>query len=168
MSWYVVYSKPRMEACALENIQNQGFEAFFPQVRIKRRRNTGTAAVLESMFPRYLFVNLEVGVSDFSKFRSTRGCIDLVRFGGLPKQVPNGFVESLSGRMGADCVLDLTALPSSKFAVGQKARVAEGAFEGLLVEIAELRADDRALVLLEVMGGARKVVVPIDQLDSAT
>jgi transcriptional antiterminator RfaH len=167
MSWYVVYCKPRLEACALENIQNQGFEAFLPQVRIKRRRNTGTAVVLESMFPRYLFVNLEMGVNDFSKFRSTRGCIDLVRFGGLPKKVPDGFVETLSGRTDADGILDLTLLAASKFAVGQKARVAEGAFEGLLVEIAELRADDRALVLMEVMGGARKVVVPMDQLDSA-
>ncbi|MDH4395541.1 MAG: transcriptional activator RfaH [Limnobacter sp.] len=167
MSWYVVYSKPRLEACALENIQNQGFEAFCPQVRIKRRRNTGTAVVLESMFPRYLFVNLEVGVNDFSKFRSTRGCIDLVRFGGLPKKVPDGFVEALSGQMDSDGILDLTVLAASKFAVGQKVRVAEGAFEGLLVEIAELRADDRALVLMEVMGGARKVVVPMDQLDSA-
>lgn len=168
MSWYVVYCKPRLEACALENIFNQGFETFLPQVRIKRRRNTGTTVVLESMFPRYLFVNLEVGVSDFSKFRSTRGCIDLVRFGGLPKKVPDGFVETLRSRTDADGVLDLSNLAASKLAVGQKARVAEGAFEGLLVEIAELRADDRALVLMEVMGGARKVVVPIDQLDSAT
>ncbi|WP_414674848.1 transcription termination/antitermination NusG family protein, partial [Limnobacter sp.] len=34
-NWYVVYTKPRLEAVAVDNLQRQGFGVFFPRARQK-------------------------------------------------------------------------------------------------------------------------------------
>lgn len=165
MAWYVVYCKPRLEASAFENLQNQGFAAFYPQVKQRKRKASGMTEVVESMFPRYLFVELEKGVHDFTKLRSTRGCVDLVRFGGQPTAVPSGFVDALRTQLGDAQVMDLTVAQQAKLKAGSKVRLLDGAFEGLVAEIAELKADDRALLLMEVMGGARKVEVNLNNIE---
>ncbi|MDP3335894.1 MAG: transcription termination/antitermination NusG family protein, partial [Rhodoferax sp.] len=30
MNWYLIHTKPRLEKCALENLQNQGYTCFLP------------------------------------------------------------------------------------------------------------------------------------------
>ena len=65
--WYVMYTKPRQEAVALANLLRQNYTVFYPQARVlKRRAGKSSNTVVESLFPRYMFVNLEVGVDDFS------------------------------------------------------------------------------------------------------
>lgn len=36
--WYVMYTKPRQEIVALENLQRQNYSVFFPQARVQKRR----------------------------------------------------------------------------------------------------------------------------------
>ena len=71
--WYLVKAKVREELRAVDNLENQGFEAYCPQYLEK-----GRSAVL---FPGYLFVRL--GSDDlerFHKIRSTRGVTAMVTF----------------------------------------------------------------------------------------
>lgn len=64
--WYVMYTKPRQESVALDNLQRQNYTVFYPQARVlKRKAGKGSTAVVEPLFPRYMFVRLEVGVDDF-------------------------------------------------------------------------------------------------------
>lgn len=100
--WYVMYTKPRQEIVALENLQRQNYSVFFPQARVqKRKAGQGTVQVVEPLFPRYMFIQLEVGVSDFSKLRSTKGCVDLVKFGGKPSVVPVELIDQLNSNIQA-------------------------------------------------------------------
>lgn len=165
MAWYVVYSKPKQENLAVLNLNNQNFETFNPGLRSKKRRSAGLCVVEEPLFPRYLFVNLEEGRHDFSKIRSTRGCVDFVRFSGQPKPVDDAFVDSLRQSLGQDNFLDLTPNYTKKFAVGQKVQVLEGAFSGFISEISALKSEDRVLVLLDVLGSRRKVELPVSCLE---
>ncbi len=165
MAWYVVYSKPRAEHIAAMHLNNQGFKTLNPSLRLKKRRSAGLYVVEEPLFPRYLFVNLEEGQDDFSKIRSTRGCVDLVRFGSLPKVVADELIQSIEQGFGADGVLDITASYTQRYSVGQKVQVVEGAFSGLMTEITALKPNDRVLVLLDLMGSCRQVELPVSCLE---
>lgn len=164
--WYVMYTKPRQEAVALENLQRQNYTVFYPQARVQKRKpGKGTVQVVEPLFPRYMFVSLEMGVSDFSKLRSTKGCVDLVKFGGKASTVPLELIELIQGQAGEDAVLDFSAFNSLE--VGGAVRVAEGPFEGLLGTIASQKSEQRVIVLLNVLGGERSVELKRNQLDKA-
>ncbi|MCE2746748.1 MAG: transcriptional activator RfaH [Burkholderiales bacterium] len=164
--WYVMYTKPRQEVVALENLQRQNYSVFFPQARVqKRKTGQGTVQVVEPLFPRYMFIHLEVGVSDFSKLRSTKGCVDLVKFGGKPAVVPRELIELIQGEVDSDSVLDLLKL--NQLQVGGEVRVAEGPFEGLIGKIAANKSDERVIVLLNVLGAERSVELARNKLEKA-
>ncbi|MBU0783583.1 MAG: transcriptional activator RfaH [Gammaproteobacteria bacterium] len=163
--WYVMYTKPRQEHMALENLQRQNYTVFYPQARVlKRKAGKGSTAVVEPLFPRYMFVNLEVGVSDFSKLRSTKGCMDLVKFGGKPSTVPAELIELIQSQIDGECVIDLAKLPELE--VGSGVRIAEGPFEGLMGTIASQKSDERVIVLLNILGAERSVELQRNQIDS--
>ena len=58
-AWYVVHTKPRQETRALENLQNQGFECFLPTMEVEKLRNQRVMRVVEPMFSRYMFIQLD-------------------------------------------------------------------------------------------------------------
>ena len=164
--WYVMYTKPRQEAVALENLQRQNYTVFFPQACVKKRKaGQGSVEVIEPLFPRYMFVNLAVGISDFSKLRSTRGCVDLVKFGGKASTVPLELIELIQSQVDDHDVLNLSIL--NDLEVGSQVRIAEGPFEGLMGKIAAQKSDQRVVVLLHILGAERGVELRRGQLDKA-
>jgi len=38
MNWYLVHTKPRQEQCALDNLQWQGYEVYFPVMSAEKLR----------------------------------------------------------------------------------------------------------------------------------
>lgn len=162
-NWYVVYTKPRQEAVAVDNLQRQGFDVLFARARQKKRRASGMQQVVEPLFPRYLFVQLEAGVHDFTKLRSTKGCIDLVRFGGKATPVPTDLISLIGNQLDDEGVMDLNASAPS-LQTGQEVRVEAGPFEGLVGRVAALKGADRVLLLLNVLGAERPVEIHTDNL----
>lgn len=164
--WYAMYTKPRQEAVALENLQRQNYKVLYPRARVqKRKAGQGVVAVLEPLFPRYMFVHLETGVDDFSKLRSTKGCVDLVKFGGKASTVPGDLIDLIHEQADGDYVIDLQN--QNELQVGGKVRVAEGPLEGFLGTIASAKSEHRVIVLLNILGAERNVELKKDQLDQA-
>ena len=52
--WYLAYTKPRQEAVAHANLEQQGFEAYLPLFKKFKKTEQGPVALFEPMFPRYL------------------------------------------------------------------------------------------------------------------
>ena len=94
-NWYVVQSKPRKESLAEENLQRQGFTTYYPHTAQPKRRRQRWQKVLEPLFPRYLFVQLNVGVDNFAPIRSTLGVVVLVHFGNQPAVMPVSAIEAI-------------------------------------------------------------------------
>jgi transcriptional antiterminator RfaH len=110
-----------------------------------------------------MFVRLEEGIDDFSRLRSTKGCVDLVKFGGKASYVPIEFIELIQGQANKDCIIDFAVL--DKVEVGGSVRVADGPFAGLFGKIASHKSNERVIVLLHVLGGERGVELSRDQVD---
>ena len=77
LSWFVVYTHPREEALAQENLARQGFETYWPRYRKRSSHARQVQEVAASLFPRYLFAAFDMSETGWRTIRSTRGVVDL-------------------------------------------------------------------------------------------
>lgn len=156
--WYAVNSLPRKEDVALENLDRQGFQVWLPRVSRSVRQHGHWATKIEPLFARYLFISIDVTTQDISPIRSTRGCVGLVRQGGLPIAIPPGVVEGLQAKVDPISGLHLLSEAGApKFKSGDRVRVLGGPFEGLEGVFQRPSAEARAMVLLQFLGSVASV-----------
>lgn len=93
--WFVVQSQPRKELFARANLERQEFRSFLPRIRKTVRHARRTRETLAPLFPRYLFVSLDLGLDQWRSVYGTFGVSRLVSDGFWPAPVPRGLVEDL-------------------------------------------------------------------------
>ncbi len=49
--WFLLDTKPRQEKLALQNLQNQAYEAYLPLVQVEQIRRDVRSFVEEALFP---------------------------------------------------------------------------------------------------------------------
>ena len=156
--WYAVATKARDEAIAKANLERQDYQVFLPVISLKKRRRGRWMPVTEPLFPGYLFVSLVLGADDPAPIRSTVGCVGLVRFGQTYPPVPSELMARLKAAVGKD-----TAAPAP-FQSGDAVRLMSGPFVGLEAIYDMAKGEDRAQVLLEVLGRVQRLTVELDTL----
>lgn len=157
--WFLVYARPKSEIKARLNLAAQGFRTFLPQVRKTVRHARQLRTTSAALFPRYLFVELDLTRDRWLSIRSTIGVSNLFTSSeGQPIPVPYGVVEALLDRSDGELVrLDVD------LKVGQRVRLLSGPFADLIGRIERLDSVGRVRVLLELMSSA----VPITVEDTA-
>ena len=156
-TWSVVFSKPRQEHVARENLARQAFLTYLPMLKQSKRLRGRWVDVIEPMFPRYLFVALDFGVQDLSPIRSTLGVIDLVRFGLEPATVPPGIVESLMAAEDPASACHLARV--EVFQKGDRVTIASGPFAGVEAIFEEATGKGRVALLLDLLGRSNRIQV---------
>ena len=157
-AWYVVATKPRQEVLAEQNLCRQGYSVMVPKVTLRKRKHGKWQQVVEPMFPGYLFVQLAFGRDDAAPIRSTIGSLGLVKFGQHHVPVPEAVIEPLIN-MGNE---PLNA--DAGFSEGDRVRLEQGPLAGLTAVFKMTKGEDRAQVLITLLGSAREVMVPLDDL----
>jgi transcriptional antiterminator RfaH len=156
-AWYLVYSKPRQEQVALQNLDQQGYETYLPMGKLRRRRGKTAKIVTEPLFPRYLFIYLCSQTDDWGPIRSTIGVSGLVRFGEQAARVPDGLVEFLKERE-KDGYPTHEAKPLE---AGDSVRIVEGVAQHYEGVVLARSARDRVNLLLTTSAGfTRTLQVP--------
>ena len=148
-AWYLVYTKPRQEGVAQENLVRQAYVAYLPRVRHMRKRQGRQVAVIEPLFPRYLFIQLDTQNDNWGPIRSTFGVASLVRFGSEPAKVPDELVAHLKAQEGQDGLHEWT---EPKMKVGDRVRVTEGPLKGYEGILLAKSGQTRVMLLLEMLG----------------
>jgi len=155
-AWYVVHTHANGERRALEHLERQGYEVWLPLYRKQRRHAGRREIVLRPLFPRYLFVSIDLEEAPWRAILSTRGVSALISDAGRPTPLAEGIVDALRVRTDEDGVFDLRPTPIK---AGSKVRIAAGPFADL-EGIFEAESDsERVLVLLTLMGRAVRVTV---------
>lgn len=157
--WYVVQTRPNAERKAKAHLERQGFEVYLPQYRKRRRHARRVEIVQAPLFPRYVFVAVDMSTQRWRSIQSTIGVSQLVCNGTEPAPVPPGIIQSLHARESADGLINVDLRP--KFAAGDKVRILEGAFgdcQGLFESTTD---GERVAILLDLLG--RKVRVMLDR-----
>jgi transcriptional antiterminator RfaH len=146
--WYVAYTRPRCEARAQVQIENQGFRTFLPRRQHTVRHARRLTNVLAPFFPRYLFVVLDLTRHRWRSVSSTIGVASLVMQGDHPHPVPRGVVEALVASSDALGLLQLR----QQLRVGGPVRLAAGPFAEHLAILDRLDDSGRVRVLLDILG----------------
>lgn len=160
-AWYAIHAKARQEHLALEHLRRQGYEPYLPLIRLHRRRRGAWQQVTEPLFPGYLFVRLDPQRDNTAPIRSTRGVIGLVRFGGALRPVPEGLVEHL---LGTPQDPDGAISQEHLFQAGDRVDIVSGPLAGLQAIFLAPTGQERARLLLNLLGRETRVVLSKDHL----
>lgn len=158
MSWYVVQTQPNAEHKAVFNLNQQGYRTYLPQYLRRRRHARRVDYVKSPLFPRYLFVAIDVASQGWRSIQSTIGVSRLICNGDMPTSIPNFIVEQLHHREDGSGYVLLEKRPN--FSPGDKVRVQDGVFESCLGLVEGVTDGERVAILLDLLG--RKVRVLID------
>lgn len=156
--WYVVQTQPHGEDRAIVNLERQGFATYLPRYAKRWRHARKTRIISAPLFPRYMFVSIDLATQRWLSIRSTFGVSRLVCQGDSPLPAPSGVVEGLRARENEDGLIQLGSPTGLK--AGDKVRVMGGAFEESLGLFETVRDEERVTILLDLLG--RKVRVTIE------
>ncbi len=156
--WYVVHTQPHGESKAERNLRQQGFATYLPRYLRQRRHARLTDAVARPLFPRYLFVTLDLTRDRWRSIHSTFGVTQLVGTGDEPRPVPDGVVDEIRAREGESGFVAL-GLPAGLRA-GSKVRLVDGIFADACGVLERIADDRRVAILLQLLGREVRVFVP--------
>lgn len=163
--WYVVQTQPHAERKAALHLARQGFCTYLPCYLKRRRHARRTEKVAAALFPRYLFVGIDLMSQRWRSILSTIGVVRLICNGDHPAAVPLGIVEALKVREDADGYVRLDDRPS--FRPGDGVRVEGGAFATNLAVVEGVSDHDRVTILLDLFGRKVRVNVGAEFLTAA-
>ncbi|MFV8819137.1 transcription/translation regulatory transformer protein RfaH [Haliea sp. E17] len=160
--WYAVQTKPRQEHVARENLQRQDYTTYLPMIRQRKQRRQRWTQVSEPLFPRYLFIHADAGQQSLAPVRSTLGVIALVRFGQLLRPVPDAVIHYL--RQAENAEAGERVDDSWPHRPGDPVQVLAGAFAGLTGIFQHPVGEERAILLLELLGRQTPIAIELDAL----
>ena len=153
--WYLVHTQPHSERKAALHLGVQGFKTHFPQIQKTIRHARRLMTVRAPLFPRYVFLILDLGRDRWLSVRSTVGVSSLFTCEERPVAVPQGVVEALVARTDEAGL----ALFDAGLAMGQTVRILSGPFADFVGTLQRLDAAGRVRVLLTMMGTAVPVTL---------
>jgi transcriptional antiterminator RfaH len=161
MHWYLIHTKIRLEKRALGNLERQGYECYLPLFPAEKLCRGKLLVADIPLFPRYLFIRLGTEDSDKSwgPIRSTKGVSALVRFGDQPAQADDALIAFLKSheRTRQDA-------PERLFKPGDPVHLTEGPFAGLEGVYQMPDGEQRAVVLIELLGKSTPLRIEVGGL----
>lgn len=156
--WYALRSKPRKEEVVWRQVRTQGFETFYPRLRVNPINPR--ARKVRPYFPGYLFVYADLDEVGVSLFQWMPHAVGLVSFGGEPANVPESLIHTLRKR-----VEEIAAAGGEVFDglhQGDVVKISDGPFRGYEA-IFDMRipGTERVRVLLELLSNQRRVPIEL-------
>ncbi len=162
--WYALRSKPRKEEIVWRQTRVEGFEVFYPRLRVQpvnpRSRKW------RPYFPGYMFVKADINQVGMSAFQWMPHSMGLVCFGDEPAIVPDNLVVAIQKR-----VDDIAAAGGEVFDGlnrGDKIVISDGPFAGYeAIFDARVPGSERVRVLLQLLNNKRQVPLELgaNQID---
>jgi transcriptional antiterminator RfaH len=152
-----VQTHPRAEHKAAAHLNRQGFEIYLPQCLKIWRHARRVETVAAPLFPRYLFIAVDIAAQRWRSIQSTIGVVRLVCNGDAPAPVPEAVLTGIKEREDECGFVRLERRPL--FAQGDSIRVLDGVFAAHLGLFEGMSDNERVTILLELLGRKVRVVL---------
>jgi transcriptional antiterminator RfaH len=162
--WYLVYTKPRQEYLAQENLVRQGYQTYLPRIHQTRSRNGRYIKNIEPLFPRYFFVNLDTETDNWAPIRSTIGVSKIISFDGIPAVVPDQLIRTLKEN---DDKTGIQRLNQKSPMQGDIITIIDGPLAGIEGIYQHQESTERVAVLIDLVGKNRLLNISIHDLQIA-
>lgn len=169
-AWHAFYTEPRCELQVRWAIQALGFDAYVPTFRVEIRhgrqghRGIKTRIDHRPAFTRYVFAKFDER-DDWGAINSVKGLLHPVSNNGAPCRIPDVLIDEIK-RLESIGWFDKVTEKSSRLQPGQRVRVTEGPLADRLGEFVGDQGKT-VEVLMEMLGGARAVKLPLEFLERA-
>ncbi|MBM3471174.1 MAG: hypothetical protein FJX73_10365 [Armatimonadetes bacterium] len=164
-AWYVAHLKPRQETRVLSHLRlrAEGIEHYSPRIETVRRRWGRRLAMVEPMFPNYMFLRMSLTPQLWDAVRWTPGVRRILGEGDRPTPVPDQVVEAIHERADPMGFVRVGAT----WTPGQRVRVLYGPLSDLegIFERPTSR-EGRVRILLHILG--HDTPVEVGELDLET
>lgn len=157
--WYLIQCKPKQDARAEEHLVRQAFQCFRPTRCVTRLRGGRPQDRVESLFPGYLFIQLDQVNDNWHPIRSTRGVSQLVCFGDQPAAIADELIEQLKQRLASP------QLPEPDLSAGDRVRLKSGQLKELEAIFLAKDGTERVLILLQLLQRQHTLSVPLRSID---
>jgi transcriptional antiterminator RfaH len=157
-NWLVAQIKPKCHELAFRNLERQGFETFFPKMKVTIKKKNKFISKNESLFPGYGFVGVDLQNFNWTKINSTYGVSKLLSFNNKPSEVPLGLIVELKKRFQDN----IDPIINEKLKRGDSIKLNNGPFAEFFASVESVDSNKRIYVLLEVMGGPRKLEINVE------
>jgi len=157
MNWYLLQCKPSQQQRADENLNNQGFCTYTPQLKAERIIRRKRVIREEAVFPGYAFIQLDAS-SDWRALQATRGVSRVVSFNGLPHPIPRELIDGLRQQYNPQ------QAPAPLFKPGDRVSITDGCFKNLQAIVKAVTSNERIIVLMNILQSQQAVAFPVTQL----
>jgi len=154
-TWYLSQTRPNADEIAKRNLQRQGFQTFQPmEVRTIVRRGR-LVQQIRPFFVGYLFVSYPNPSPPWSLVNSTYGVARLVKFGDKLVPVPDKVMADLFAACDENAIISV----EQGLAIGDTVEVLRGPLASFVGELERLSPDERAVILLDIIGKQTRVTI---------
>lgn len=159
--WYPVYTNPRAEKKAYEQLAKKSIEAYLPLKKTLKQWSDRKKWVQEPLISSYLFVYIKV--SEMTAVLTTPGISRFIYFSGKVATIPERQIEQIKRLLQTDSPFSIT---TKQFEKGEQVQVVAGPLQGLTGELIEYQSEKRILLRLGPVGESLLVQVSPGIIDS--
>ena len=163
MDWCVVYTNVNKETIAEKNLIGQNFITYMPKYKkiISHARKIST--VIKPLFPRYLFVNVDLVAQRWPIINSTYGVNAIISMEGKPVIISEEIINKIKLCEKPD--ENINVVPYSIMTKGDEVNILEGVFSGKKGIFNGLTDDNRVKVLFNLLG--KEVTLSVSRISLA-
>ena len=150
MEWYAVHTHVNKESLSEINLIRQNFITYLPKYKkiIKHARKIST--VVRPLFPRYLFVKMDLVKQRWNLINSTYGVNVLITMEEKPVKILDKIINEIKSYDNSEGIADIS--PCSSMTMGEEVNILEGIFSGRKAIFDGLTDDNRIKVLFNLLG----------------
>jgi transcription antitermination factor NusG len=148
--WFVVWTASRAEKKVESRIAALGIEAWLPTVTERRRWSDRWREVVTPLFPGYLFAR--AAAVNWHQLLRTPGVLTVVKEGGRPALLADGFVASLRRAVECSGVMGERVTERVEYSPGDEVIVQEGVLAGVRGVVHERRSGRQLVIWVREIG----------------
>lgn len=157
----MIRSRPKCEHLAAQHLAAAGYETFCPRIRHRKNTARGRVWFIEALFPGYLFSRF-VAAASLRHVSSLPFVTQVLSFDHSPGAVPDSVIADLRREYSAAAAEKDTITVEAPISEGDEVEIVDGPLRGNRVKVTRLLPGrERVKVLLDFIGGAREVEVPL-------
>ena len=160
MDWYLLQTKPNAHNTACNHLKQQGFDIFLP-LTIRTTKKNGKFLEFEApLFPGYLFIGTSTNPIPWKSVNGTRGISGAVTLDGVYRSVSAHIIEGLQQR----CDERGSFRSLDDIELGDRAKIERGPFSDFVCTVDQIKYDQRAWVLIDLLQQQTKAEVSLDDV----
>lgn len=154
-NWHAVYTMSRQEKVIYNDLIRDGFEAYLPLQRTRRKWSDRYKWIEEPLFRSYVFV--KVSQAEYYNVLKHRSILKYVSFGGKASVIPERHIEAVRRALGENIDFEIT---SKQFKPGQPVEVTAGPMIGCTGEVVRYAGRKSLLLRIGEIGYSMIVQMP--------